>query len=178
MPRIQPARAAKNKALARLRVHCPSATVNLWDNLPIHLQAHICALAAETHLREIYPTIAQDAVVAAFRRKARQLVRKAMAVYNSRMAFYVCHARCEALLHQGAGVQLPAAASSALHQMRAAATAQRVAMHAYLAVLDHLNDMLVDVPIESHHSLNNPIYLACKAVWEVALDSARFYTWM
>jgi hypothetical protein len=146
MVSIQPARAAKNKALARLRVHCPPATINLWDSLPTHLQAHKRALAAETNLRDNYPTIAQDAVVAAFTRKARQFVRKAMAVHHIRMSLHVCYAQCDTLLPQAdAGVQLPAAVLSALHQMSAAVAAHTAVTHAYLAVLDELKDMLDDI---------------------------------
>lgn len=177
MIRIQPARAAKSKAYARIRVHSPPAIINLWDRLPTHLQAHIRALAAETRLREVYPTIAHDVVVAAFKRKARQFVRKAMAVHHIRMSLHVCRAQCDTLLPQaGAGVQLPAAVLSALHQMSAAVAAHTAVTHAYLVVLYELKDMLDD--IQSHHSLKSTTFSACKVVWDTAFNSARFYAWM
>jgi hypothetical protein len=57
MIHTQPAPAAEAKAYARIRVHSPPAIFNLWDRLPIHLQAHIHALAAEATAREVYAAV-------------------------------------------------------------------------------------------------------------------------
>lgn len=174
MQRIQPPRAAKVKANARIRVYCPPATISLWDSLPTHLQAHIRALAAEMHARHVYPTVIQDVVVAAMKRKTKQLIHKAVTAHHARMTQRAWLARCAAMFR--APVPALQQLSHAAQQLQAATNAVVTVVDAYVGVKREALDMCVGVL--RYYGSTHPICVACDALYDKAVGSAHFYALM